>query len=91
MKLGLQRFLEIEMLASPKSLSDQIVQHMRRNGLDVLTMRVPAFYQFCERDRLKDGFIDALSGRLAESSVLFVAGDSAVVFVTDFDFAPMKK
>lgn len=79
------------MAASPKTLSDQITQHMRRHTLDVLTMRWPAFYDFCERDRLKDGFIDALTNHLGEASILFVQGESVVAFVKDFDFSPMQK
>lgn len=77
------------MPTGPKGLADQIIQHMRRNALDVLTMRWPAFYEFCGRERLKTGFIAALTGHLAEASILYVAGESVVAFVRDFDFSPM--
>lgn len=73
---------------SAENLSDEIVQRMRRYNRDVLTVRWSDFYKLCERDRLKKGFIDALVGHLAEASVLFVQGSSAVAFVKDYDFAP---
>jgi hypothetical protein len=77
------------MPTSPKGLADEIIQHMRRNALDTLTMRWPAFYEFCGRERLKVGFVAALSDRLAEASILYVSGESVVAFVKDFDFSPM--
>lgn len=77
------------MPTSPKGLADEITQHMRRNALDTLTMRWPAFYKFCGRERLKSGFVEALSDQLAHASILYVAGESVVAFVKDFDFAPM--
>jgi uncharacterized protein YneR len=72
------------------SLADHINQHMRRNALDVLTMRWPAFYKFCGRERLKSGFIVALTNQLGKENILFVDGESVVAFVKDHDFSPMR-
>lgn len=77
------------MPVSPKGLADEIAQHMRRNGLDVLTMRWPAFYAFCGRERLKAGFVASLADQLAGAGILYVAGESVVALVKDSDFAPM--
>ncbi len=71
-------------------VADEIAQHMRRNGMDVLTMRWPEFYSLCERHRMKGGFLEALRTQLAQSSILFVQGIAVVAFVKDFDFAPKK-
>lgn len=75
---------------SVKAIVDEISDHMRRNSLDVLTMRWPAFYTFCERDRMKDSFWDKLIKQLKEQSILLTRGHAIVVFVKDFDFSPMR-
>jgi len=78
------------MALSVKVISDQISDHMRREALDVLTMRWPRFYTFCERDRIKESFIDALAAQLKTESILLVQGHAVVAFVKDFDFSPMR-
>jgi hypothetical protein len=70
------------------SLADSLVQRMRRHSHNVITLRWSDFYVLCERDRLRQSFLDGLSARLAESSVVMACGRATVVFVNDFDFAP---
>jgi hypothetical protein len=78
------------MALSVKAISDEISDHMRRESLDVMTMRWPRFYAFCERDRIKESFIDALVAQLKTESILLVRGHAVVAFVKDFDFSPMR-
>lgn len=73
---------------SINTLADAIVQHLRLNNQNVLTLRWSDFYRLCERDRLRQGFLDGLAGRLADSSVVLACGKATVAFVNDFDFAP---
>lgn len=73
-----------------KAIADEISEQMRRDSMDVLTMRWPAFYTFCERDRMKESFIDALVAQLKTHSILLARGHAVVVFVKDFDFSPMR-
>jgi len=72
------------------SLADQIVQYMRLNNQNVLTVRWSDFYKLCARDRLRQGFLDGLAERLSESSVVMAQGKATVAFVNDFDFAPFR-
>ncbi len=53
-------------------------------------MRPSDFYTFCERDRIKDSFIDALIAQLKMESILFVRGQTVAVFMKDFDFSPIR-
>jgi hypothetical protein len=78
------------MALSVKAIADEISEHMRRESLDVLTMRWPKFYAFCERDRIKESFIDALVAQLKTESILLARGHAVVAFVKDFDFSPMR-
>lgn len=78
------------MTLSVKALSDKISNHMRRESLDVMTMRWPVFYAFCERDRIKESFVEALVMQLKTESILLVRGHAIVAFVKDFDFSPMR-
>jgi hypothetical protein len=78
------------MTVSVKAISDDISDHMRRESLDVLTMRWPKFYEFCERDRIKESFVEALVAQLKTESILMVRGHAVVAFVKDFDFSPMR-
>ena len=48
------------------------------------------FYEFCERDRIKESFVEALSIQLKSESILLVRGHAVVAFVKDFDFSPMR-
>lgn len=75
---------------SVESVADEIVQTMRRSNYNVLTVRWPEFYELCDRDRLRKGFLESLSARLAESSILLAHGNSTVVLVRDYDFSPYK-
>jgi hypothetical protein len=75
---------------SVRQISDNIVRHMQTDSRDVMTMRWSKFYEFCERDRIKESFIEALKEQLRTESVLFVRGHAVVAFVKDFDFAPMR-
>lgn len=72
------------------TLADNIVQHMRLHNQNVLTLRWSDFYRLCERDRLRQSFLDGLSSRLAESSIVMACGKATVAFVNDFDFAPYR-
>jgi len=78
------------MTLSVKTISDNISDHMRRNSLDVLTMRWQKFYEFCDRDRIKESFVEALVTQLKAESILMVRGHAVVAFVKDFDFSPMR-
>ncbi len=78
------------MTISVRAISDKISDDMRRESLDVLTMRWPRFYAFCERDRIKESFVEALVAQLKTESILLVRGHAVVAFVKDFDFAPMR-
>ena len=75
---------------SVKAIADEISDQMRKNSLDVLTMRWPAFYTLCERDRMKESFLEALAAQLKIQSILLARGHAIVVFVKDFDFAPLR-
>jgi len=75
---------------SINTLADSIVQHMRLNNQNVLTLRWSDFYQLCERDRLRQGFLEGLAESLADSSVVLARGKATVAFVNDFDFAPYR-
>jgi len=78
------------MTRSIKQISGDIVTHMQAESRDVVTMRWSKFYAFCERDRIKESFIDALIAQLKMESILFVRGHAVVVFVKDFDFSPIR-
>jgi hypothetical protein len=58
---------------SVRQISDNIVRHMQTDSRDVVTMRWSKFYEFCERDRIKESFIEALKEQLRTESVLFVS------------------
>lgn len=83
-------FKRDKMPLSVKAIADEISDQMRRNSMDVLTMRWPAFYAFCERDRMKESFIGALVAQLKTQSILLARGHAVVAFVKDFDFSPMR-
>ena len=86
----IQQVLDATMTVPVKTISDRISNHMRRASLDVMTMRWPSFYEFCERDRIKESFVEALSIQLKSESILLVRGHAVVAFVKDFDFSPMR-
>jgi len=79
------------MPVSTEKIADEIVQHMRRSNCNVLTLRWSDFYLLCDRDRLRKGFMDALSQSLEQSSILLTQGTSIVAFVKDYDFAPYHR
>ena len=73
-----------------EDISTEIAELMRKSGKDVVTMKWPAFYEFCERERLKGSFWEELKKALAEDSILLVDGHAVAAFVKDFDFSPLK-
>lgn len=78
------------MARTVKHISDDIVRHMQSESRDVVTMRWDRFYTFCERDRIKESFIEALVAQLKTESILFTRGHAVVAFVKDFDFSPIR-
>lgn len=78
------------MARSATVVSESITDHMRREALDVLTMRWPAFYRYCDRDRMTDNFMEALDKALGLESVVMARGNAIVAFVKDADFSPMQ-
>jgi len=75
---------------SANTVSENIADHMRREALDVLTMRWPTFYAYCDRDRMTDNFMEALGKALNLDSIVLARGNAVIAFVKDADFSPMQ-
>lgn len=72
-------------------IAQDIAEMMRKNAVDVVTMKWPDFYKLAERDRIKEGFMGPLKSHLLQESIMLSEGNAVVAFVKDFDFSPLKR
>jgi hypothetical protein len=79
------------MLRSPSKIAEEIAEIMRKDGLDLATMKWADFYRFADRERIKGGFMEDLAGALHKESIVMAEGVAMVAFVKDFDSAPLLK
>lgn len=78
------------MAASASDVADEIQDLLRKNGMDVITFPWPDFYKVCQRERLKDGFVEQLQKQLHTRGVLLAQGDAVVLIGKDYKFSPVK-
>jgi hypothetical protein len=71
-------------------IAEEIQESLRKNGKDVVTFSWKEFYEFVDRDRLKQAFYDELKEHLSALGLLVVYGQSVVLFGKDYRFAPFK-
>ena len=77
------------MAASVNSISDNLIDLVRKNNKEAITFSWPDFYQVCERERIKQPFLDSLAKCLMEKSYLIAYGNSAVLVTRDFNWQPV--
>ena len=71
-----------------KEIADELNDALRRVGGPCMTLTWPKFYAVCERERLKQAFLDELAnGVAAEFQLVIAYGRNAVVICHDRNFA----
>ena len=72
-----------------KEIADELNDALRRTGHPYMTLTWPKFYDICERERLKQAFLDELAqGASAEFQLLVAYGRNMVLICHDRNFAP---
>lgn len=79
------------MSRSPSSIADTIVEEMRKQGVDAVTIPWNKFYILTQRERLHSAFMEDLKNALKHRSFLIVCGHSVVSIVKDFNFCELKR
>jgi hypothetical protein len=78
------------MAKSVAQIAEDVQDKMRRQGVEVLTIKWPDFYDLADRTRIKEEFQKSLSAELGMKSLLISYGQAVVVIAKDFNFSPMK-
>lgn len=78
------------MAKSAVVVAQDIVDLLRRKGVDSATFPWGAFYELTGRERMKDEFKNQLQEAMKRKSFLIVYGEMVVMIAKDFDFAPLS-
>ena len=71
-----------------REIADELNDALRRTGVPYMTVTWPDFYAICERERLKQAFLDELArGASAEFQLLVAYGRNIVLVCHDRNFA----
>ena len=79
------------MAASPKQIADVIVEKIRRNDLNAITYSWKEFYEVCDKERIREAFVEKLEAALEEHGFLLAQGNNIVLVVKDFRWGPVEE
>lgn len=66
------------------STSSDIVELLRKNGNEAITLTWDQFYGVTNRERLHTSFLDKLADKLKKEDIHIVYGNNAVIIARDF-------
>lgn len=75
---------------SADEIAQEIVAHMRKRNLTVVTMTWKALYELTARSRVTEPLLKNIEEALKRYSILMVRGVAILAFVNDYDFAPWQ-
>lgn len=77
----------------PKStvdIANAVQESLRNEKKDVFTFTWPGFYEFVERERIKEQFKLDLASSLRQLGLLISYGQAVVLIGKDYHFSPSK-
>ncbi|PSU23017.1 hypothetical protein C9J20_08150 [Photobacterium phosphoreum] len=66
------------------SASSDIVELLRKNGNEAITLTWPQIYTITNRERLHDSFLEKLTNNLKKDDIHIVYGNNAIIIARDF-------
>ncbi len=66
------------------SVSESIVELLRKNGNEAITLTWPQFYKVTNRDRLHESFMVNIEKSLKKHDIHIVYGNNVVIISRDF-------
>lgn len=66
------------------SVSSDIIELLRKNGNEAITITWDQMYKITNRSRLHDSFLEKLANNLRKNDVHVVYGNSVIIIARDF-------
>ena len=79
-----------EMSRSPAAIAENVIALMHQQNLNCTTIPWDKFYRLCERERIKEPFMEGLKRELKKRSFLLNEGHAVVTVTKDFNFAQLE-
>lgn len=80
------------MAKAPGDIADELNETLRKTGQPYVTLTWPEFYTVCDRERLKQPFLDGVQSEASGRFQLIVAyGQNAVMVCHDRNFAAPRE
>ena len=78
------------MPVSSKEVALSLIDSLRVSGQNVITIPWEEMYERCERQRLRDAFLDKLRNQLEHRNICICYGSRIVAVLPDTNFAPVE-
>jgi hypothetical protein len=78
------------MAESAHDIAEDLIELLQINGKDVITIPWPEMYEFCDRERMKQGFKDQLKEALNVRTCQIDYGAHVVTVFRCTNFSPVK-
>jgi hypothetical protein len=81
----------VEKMIMPRAAAERIIEYIRKQGADSVSIPWAKFYKIIHRERIHDAFEVRLIRELKNQSFLFAKGSAVIVISKDFNFCELKQ